>query len=73
MILMWNYDQENLTNERRQLQRILKNICQKIAKKCWFLAENAEINKIKGVLVLKDMFPETKYVCTDVRSFSFLA
>ena len=31
--------------------------------KSWFFAKNADISKIKRVLVLKDILSETTYVC----------
>ena len=33
------------------------------AKKQWFFAKNAGINKIKRALVLKDIFSENTYLC----------
>ena len=35
-----------------------------------FFAKNADISKIKGILVLKGIFPETKYVCIDAYQMS---
>ena len=36
-------------------------------------AKNADISKIKGVLVLKAIFSKTTYVCTCVPNFKLLA
>ena len=38
-----------------------------------FLPKNADLSKIKGVLVLKDIFSENTYVCTYVPNFKFLS
>ena len=38
-----------------------------------FLQKDADISKIKGVLVIKGIFSETTYVCTFVTNFKFLA
>ena len=38
-----------------------------------FLQKNADISKIKGALVLKDIFSKTAYVCTYTPNFKFLA
>ena len=40
---------------------------------CRFFAKNADISKIKGVLLLKVIFSEITYVCTYVLNFKFLA
>ena len=34
-----------------------------LAKKQWFFAKNADISKIKEVLVLKGIFSKTTYMC----------
>ena len=39
----------------------------------FFLQKNADINKIKGVLVLKRMYFETTYACTYVPDLELLA
>ena len=42
------------------------------SKKCWYFATNADISKIKRVLVLKGIFSETTYVCVlTCQSWSF--
>ena len=38
-----------------------------------FLPKNADLRKIKGVLVLKDIFSENTDVCTYVPNFKFLS
>ena len=38
-----------------------------------FYKQNANISKIKWVLVLKGIFSENMYVCTYVPNFKFLA
>ena len=38
-----------------------------------FLQKNAAISKVKGVLVLKDIFSEKTYVCTNVPNSKFQA
>ena len=44
-----------------------------LPKKGDFLQKNADISKIRKVLVLKGIFPETTYVCTYVPNLKFLA
>ena len=43
------------------------------AKNADFCPKTADISKIKGVSVLKEILFETKYVCTNVKKFKFLA
>ena len=44
-----------------------------LPKSAIFLQRNADISNIKTALVLKVLFSETKYVCTYVPNFKFLA
>ena len=39
----------------------------------YFCQKNADISKIKKVLVLKGIFSETTYLCTYAPNFEFLA